>query len=261
MMGYTVAFANQKGGTGKTTTVANLAGVLAESGQKVLMVDFDPQANLTVAFGIQPHSLKHTLYDVLAEDVAITDIIQPVRENLDIAPSYINLSTMELQLVSEMNREYALRRAIEPTKSQYEYILVDCTPSLGLLTVNALAAANGLVIPAACDYLSSVGVMLLLNTISRMKRKGVNSGLQLLGVLPTRYDTRTNNAREVLEDMREELGTHVRVFETSIRESVRFKEAPIAGKTIIEYRSSHPGAEDYRNFAKEFVNVTQTSHS
>lgn len=251
-MHHVVALANQKGGTGKTTTAINLAGALAEMDKSILAVDLDPQSSMTVGFGAVPADIAAGMYEVLIEGRPIKDIIIPVRETIDLAPTNINLSVAEVQLVSEMRREDRLKHALAPIQEQYDYVLIDCPPSLGLLTVNALSAADGVVIPMSCDYYSLVGVTLLLNTIARMKTQ-LNPRLEILGVLPTRYDGRTLHAKEVLGEVRRKLASHCRVYTTVIRESVRIKEAPIAGQTITEYQTNHPAAQDYRDFAKEFV--------
>jgi chromosome partitioning protein len=251
-MAHIVAFANQKGGTAKTTTVTNLAGVLNELGRRVLLVDLDPQASLTIGFGVDVSGLRETVYEVMIGDTALRDVIVPVREYVDLAPANINLSVAELQLVSEIRREDRLRHALAPIRDAYDYILVDCPPSLGLLTLNALAAADSVLIPMSCDYYALVGVRLLLDTLRRVQER-LNPDLAVLGVLPTRYDSRTLHAKEVLEEVRAKLDGQTKVFETVIRETVRFKEAPIQGQTITEYVSDHPGADDFRRLTQEFL--------
>ena len=253
-MSHIVAFANQKGGTGKTTTVINLAGALTELGQHVLAVDIDPQGNLTIGFGIDVFSLTSTIYEVMVNGQPLAEIIKPVRENIHVAPTNINLSVADLQLAGEIRREDRLRDALAPVKERYDFVLIDCPPSLGLLTINALSAADQVLIPMACDYYSMVGVRLLLNTIQRIQSR-LNPRLKILGVLPTRFDSRITHAKEVLNEAREKLGQHVKVFDAVIRESVVFKEAPVGGQTITEYNSKHPGAEDYRLFAQEFTHA------
>ncbi len=251
-MAYTIAFANQKGGTAKTTTVANLAGVLNELGTRVLLVDIDPQASLTIGFGVNVPELGQTMYDVIAGDAALADVLRQVRENVDLAPTNINLSVAELQLVGEMRREDRLKQALAPLQGRYDFILIDCPPSLGLLTLNALSAADHVLIPMSCDYYALVGVRLLLDTLRRVQER-LNPHLRILGVLPTRYDARTLHSKEVLEEVRGRLDGQVNVFDTVIRETVRFKEAPIQGQTITEYMSGHPAAQDFREFTEEFL--------
>lgn len=252
-MTHTIAFANQKGGTAKTTTVANLAGALNERGHKVLLVDLDPQASLTIGFGVDVSTMAQTVYDVIANDVPLADVVTPVRENVDLAPTNINLSVAELQLVSEIRREDRLKQALAPLKGQYDFIMVDCPPSLGLLTLNALSAADRVLIPMSCDYYALVGVRLLLDTLRRVQER-LNPELIILGVLPTRYDARTLHSKEVLDEVRSKLSGQVHVFDAVIRETVRFKEAPIQGQTITEYMSTHVGAQDIRDFTEEFLN-------
>lgn len=251
-MAQTIAFANQKGGTAKTTTVANLAGALNEMGKKVLLVDLDPQASLTIGFGVDVSAMPQTVYDVIADDTPMAEILTPIRENVDLAPTNINLSVAELQLVSEMRREDRLKQALAPLQADYDFILIDCPPSLGLLTLNALSAADRVLIPMSCDYYALVGVRLLLDTLRRVQER-LNPDLKILGVLPTRYDARTLHSREVLEEVRDKLSGQVHVFDAVIRETVRFKEAPIQGQTITEYMSEHIAAQDIRNFTQEFL--------
>jgi chromosome partitioning protein len=252
-MPHTISFSNQKGGTAKTTSVINLAGTLAEMGKKILVVDVDPQGSLSIGFSVRIPIEEPTTYEVMVDGLPLQRIIQPVRENIDLAPTNINLSVAELQLVGKIRREDKLKNAIASVKDNYDFVLIDCPPSLGLLTINALAAADKVLIPMSCDYYSMIGVRLLLDTIRRIQSE-LNPQLKILGVLPTRFDARTAHAREVLDETRETLGQHIKVFETVIRETVRIKEAPIEGKTITEYMSNHPGAQDYRDLAKEVIN-------
>lgn len=252
-MGYTIAFSNQKGGTGKTTTVINTAGALAEQGKRVLLIDADPQASLTVGFGLNMSELNNNVYHAMVEQQPLQDILISVRENIDIAPTNIMLSAAEMRLATEYRREDRLALAIKPVKDQYDVIFIDCPPSLGILTINALSAADGVVIPMSCDYYSLIGVHLLLDTIQRITGQ-INPDLRVIGVLPTRYDRRTLHSKEVLAGVRERLKGQVYVFDAIIRESVRLKEAPIEGKTITEYMRSHPVAQDYVDFATELAN-------
>jgi len=253
-MSHTIAFANQKGGTGKTTTVINLAGALAEIGKKILIVDNDPQASLSLGFGVDVPTLEKTLYDVMVSGYPIQKTIISLRDNIDLVPTNIYLSAAELQLAGEIRREDRLKNGLARIKDSYDYVFIDCPPSLGLLTINALSAADKVLIPMSCDYYALIGVKLLLDTIGRIQNQ-LNPELEILGVIPTRFDRRTIHSKEVLSDVRGKLGAHIRVFDSVIRESVRFKEAPVEGKTITEYSSDHPGAEDYRDLAKEFIDV------
>lgn len=251
-MSRTIAFANQKGGTGKTTTVINLAGALAELGQKLLVVDADPQGSLSIGLGVDVAGIDQNLYHVMVQGVPIQDIIVSVRDNIDVAPTNIYLSVADLQLAGEIRREDRLKNALKLVKDNYDFVLIDCPPSLGLLTINALSAAEQVIIPMSCDYYAMVGVRLLLDTIARIQTQ-LNPDLKILGVLPTRYDRRTTHAREVLEEAHSKLGDHIHVFDPPIRETVRFKEASVAAQLITEYSNSHPGAEDYRSLAKEIL--------
>lgn len=254
-MGITIAISNQKGGTGKTTTAVNLAGALAELGKKILVVDIDPQASLGVGFAVETAHLEKTLYNVVIDEMPIEETLIKVREKIDLAPANIYLSAAELQLSGVIRREDRLKNALQDRKESYDYILIDSPPSLGLLTINALSAAEQLLIPMSCDFHSMVGVKLLLETINRTRRQ-LNPQIEVLGVLPTRFDLRTLHAKEVLEEVREKLGKQrIRVFDSVIRETVRFKEAPIEGKTIMEYMNDHPGAQDYRSLAKEVLEI------
>ncbi len=249
-MARCIAVANQKGGSGKTTTTRSLGAALAELGRRVLLIDLDPQASLSEGAGLQLHSLPNTTYQVLIGTVKLADIIAPVEKGVDIAPANIHLSAAELQLVNMNRREDKLRNAIKLVRPDYDYILIDCPPSFGLLTVNALSAADSVLIPMACDYYTMLGVRLLLETVREI-RDEVNPQLRIEGVLPTRYDGRTLHAREILEQTRQALGSSIRVFDTVVRESVRFKESPITGRSILAYATGSEGAKAYRALAEE----------
>jgi len=252
-----IAIANQKGGSGKTTSAVHLAVAIAEVGYSTLLVDVDPQGHGSEALGIPSESLRHEFSDVLAGEMRITDIIIPdVRPGLDLAPSNIRLSDMELTLVNVRFREHKLKRALEPIVRRYQYVLLDCPPNLGLLTVNSLIAANKVLIPATSEYLSMLGVSLLLKTINAIKGEATPE-LAILGVLHTRYKPRTLHAREVIARTKAELGDAVKVFETPIHESTRFAEAMGLGQTVFELAPDIQGAQAYRELAKEVVNATQ----
>ena len=249
-MARVIAVANQKGGSGKTTTTRSLAASLAERGRVVLMIDLDPQASLSEGCGIALQDLKNTTYQVLLGTARLTDTVLEIEERVALAPANIHLSAAELQLVNSNRREDKLRNAIRPVRDSFDYVLIDCPPSFGLLTVNALSAADSVLIPMACDYYTLLGVGLLLETVKDIQRE-VNPNLTVEGILPTRYDARTLHAREMLQRAKDELGGNYRIFKTIVRESVRFKESPIAGKSILEYARTSDGAKAYRSLAEE----------
>jgi chromosome partitioning protein len=246
-----IALCNQKGGVGKTTTTINLGAALAEYGRRVLLVDFDPQGALGAGVGIHPHTLEHTIYDVMMTGEATArDVIRPTAvPGMDLLPANIDLSGAELLLVSEVGREQALMRALRPVRSDYDVILVDCQPSLGLLTVNALTAAQWVVIPLECEYFSLRGVALLQDTIRKIQER-TNPDLQLAGVLPTMFD-RTVHAREVLGRVVEAFGD--RVFHTVITRTVKFPETSVAGVPITVYAPTSAASVAYRQLAREVL--------
>lgn len=254
-MAKVIAMANQKGGTAKTTTTLNLGAALAEMGRKVLMVDMDPQGSLAVGWGISDvYNLPKTIYHVLMGEAILRDVIVPVRLNVDIAPANIYLSAAEFQLINKHRREDKLKNALQSVRDAYDFVLIDCPPSLGLLTVNALSACDQVLIPMSCDFYSMVGVTLLLDTIREIQVE-VNPRLKVMGILATRYDSRTLHAREVLERTKNEIGKGLRIFAPLIKESVRFKESPIVGQSILEYAGSTDGARAYRALAEEVDNA------
>ncbi len=248
-----IAVANQKGGSGKTTTTRSLGAALAELGHSTLMVDLDPQASLSEGCGLDLLNLERTTYQVLLGYARMADAILNVGEHLDLVPANIHLSAAELQLVNMNRREDKLRNALRPVKDDYEFVLLDCPPSFGLLTINALSAASSVLIPMTCDYYTMLGVRLLLDTVREIQEE-VNPDLGIEGILPTRFDGRTLHSKEILEQTRVALGASVRVFDTVVRESVRFKETPITGKSILEYAGASEGARAYRELAKEISN-------
>ena len=247
-----VAVCNQKGGVGKTTTTINLGAALAEQGRKMLLVDFDPQGALSVGLGIQPHEIDSTVYNLLMErGVTAKDVIFPTEiENLDLLPSNIDLSAAEVQLVSEVARESALARALKPLLPDYDYVIIDCQPSLGLLTVNALTAAHSVIVPLECEFFALRGVALLTETIEKVCER-LNPDLRLDGILATMYDSRTVHSREVLARVVEAFGEHV--FHTVIGRTVRFPETTVAGEPITTYASNSVGAAAYRQLAREVL--------
>jgi chromosome partitioning protein len=247
-----LAMCNQKGGVGKTTSAINLGAALAEVGRRVLLVDFDPQGALSVGLGVQPHELERTTYNLLMERAA--DIEDTLRKtsvpNLDLLPSNIDLSAAEIQLVGEVAREQALSRALAPVVDRYDYVLIDCQPSLGLLTVNALTAAHGVIIPLECEFFSLRGVALLIDTIDKVQQR-LNPDLKLEGILATMYDGRTLHGREVYARVLEAFGD--KVYDTVIARTVRFPETTVAGEPITSWASSSSGAKAYRDLAREVI--------
>ena len=251
-MTHVIAVANQKGGVAKTTTVIHLGVAIAELGKHVLLVDLDPQGHLAEGFGLVSDKLEMEMSDVLDGSKRIGDIIIPgLRPNLDLAPSNIRLSDMELTLVNLRFREYKLKRALEPILKRYDYVLLDCPPSLGLLTVNALIAASEVVIPMASEFYSMLGVSLLVKTIHTIKGEA-NPDLAVRGIIHTHHK-RTLHAREVVARTKAELGDQIHVFETPINDSTRFAEAAGQGSTVFETAPEIEGAVAYRQIAKEIV--------
>lgn len=252
-MSRVIAIANQKGGSGKTTTTRSLAGALAECDKRVMMIDLDPQASLSEGCGIDLYGLERTTYQVLLGTVRLADVLVVVEPLVQLAPANIHLSAAELQLVNMNRREDRLRNALRLVKDQYDFVLIDCPPSFGLLTVNALSAASSVLIPMTCDYYTMLGVRLLMETVREMQAE-VNPDLAVEGILPTRFDARTLHSKEILEQTRAGLGASVRVFDCVVRESVRFKESPIRGESVLQYAGSSDGARAYRDLAKEIIN-------
>jgi len=247
-----VALCNQKGGVGKTTSTINLGAALTEYGRRVLLVDFDPQGALSVGLGIQPHQLDRTIYDVLMESsVTIDDVLLKTNvPGLDLVPSNIDLSAAEVQLVNEVAREQTLARALGPALQDYDLVLIDCQPSLGLLTVNALTAADEVVIPLECEFFALRGVALLIDTIEKVRER-LNPRLHIAGILATMYDSRTVHGREVFSRVVEAFGDTV--FDTVITRTVRFPETTVAGEPITTWAPSSSGALQYRALAKEVL--------
>ena len=247
-----IAMCNQKGGVGKTTTTINLGAALAELGRHVLLVDFDPQGSLSVGLGVNPHTLPASIYNLLmGQGTSIDDVIRETNvHDLDILPSNIDLSAAEIQLVSEVAREQTLLRLLEAVRSRYDVILIDCAPSLGLLTINALTAADWVLMPLECEFFALRGIALLTDTIAKVQDR-LNPRLEILGILGTMYDPRTLHSREVLERVVEAFGEQV--FHSVIRRTVKFPETTVAGEPITTYAPKSPGAEAHRSLAREVL--------
>jgi chromosome partitioning protein len=244
-----IVVANQKGGVGKTTTVANLGVALAAMGKRVLLVDLDPQAALTATFGIDPYNLSRSVYSVLINrNMSLARILRPAGETtMAIAPASVDLASADLQLVNEEGRAFRLRESFEHSRIPFDFVLMDTPPSLGLLTLNGLVAADEVLVPVQCHYLAMRGVRALMETVWRVKRK-LNPGLRLLGLLPTMYEPRSPHAREVLKEMRQVFTS--KVFDVVIENSIKFAEAPVVMQSLIEYDPLHEGASAYRQLAE-----------
>ena len=247
-----ISMCNQTGGVGKTTTTINLGAALAELGRKVLIVDFDPQGAASAGLGINAHELDSTIYDLLVAnrpDIR-TVVHETTVEGLDIVPANIDLSAAEVQLVNEVAREQALKRVLRPVLDEYDLILVDCQPSLGLLTINALTASHGVIIPLETEFFALRGVALLVETVERVKDR-LNGSLEIDGILATMVDSRTLHSREVLERLEQAFGEQL--FDTRIRRTIKFPDATVASEPITSYAPFHPGAEAYRRLAREVI--------
>jgi chromosome partitioning protein len=245
-----LALANQKGGVGKTTTTINLGAALAELGERVLLIDMDPQGSLGVGMGLEPHAREVTVYNLLMQDEASLDdaLVETRVDGLHLLPANIDLAAAELLLVQEVAREQALQRVIQRLVYRYDRILIDCPPSLGLLTINGLTAADGVIIPLECEYFALRGMSLLMQTLERVQSR-LNPKLRLEGIVATMFDSRTLHTREVLERVRENFGDAV--FQTTVNKTIRFAEAPVAGEPILTYSSRSRGSTAYRELAKE----------
>lgn len=250
-----IAISNQKGGTAKTTTAITLGHALAEKGKKILLVDLDPQSSLTISFGIDVINLEKTVYNVLVEnniDTSIEDaLIRDVIKNVDLLPANIDLSSAEIELLHEFSRESTLKFALKKIKDNYDFIIIDCPPTLSLLTTNALTAAKEVIIPIQCDYLAMRGAGLLIKTIRKVQKK-LNPNLKVLGILITMHDKRTIHSRDVLNEIKSTFGDLV--FKSIIKYSVKAKEAPVGGETVLSYDSSSDISKAYRVLADEILN-------
>jgi chromosome partitioning protein len=243
------ALANQKGGVAKTTTTINLGAALVERGLRVLCIDLDPQGNLTMSQGLNPDSIERSMFDVLVHRLPIEEVIE--HREVDIAVSSIDLAGAELALSSQIGRERALQKAVEPVRELYDYILIDTPPSLGLLTINAFVAATGVIVPVQTEYLSLRGLVQLENTL-QMVRENLNPEVHIVGILPTMFDKRVTHSREADEILRENFGELV--YRTRIRKTVRYAEAPVKGSSVLAYEPAGEAAEMYRDLAKEVLN-------
>lgn len=250
-MSQVLAIVNQKGGVGKTTTAINLAVLLAAKRKRVLMIDIDPQGNATSGFGFDKNRLEHTIYEVLIDEVSIEKTYQKTgRQNLWLCPANIQLAGAEIEMVDKVSRETILKRSIAKAREAFDYVLIDCPPSLGLLTVNALTAADGMIVPIQSEYYALEGLTQLMETVSVVKR-GLNPTLDIFGVIVTMFDSRTQLAHQVASEVRRYFGE--RVFRTIIPRNVRLSEAPSFGKAITEYDPKSKGAESYDALSKEVI--------
>lgn len=261
-----IAVINQKGGVGKTTTVANLGVCLAQEGKRVLLIDADPQGSLTLNLGIKdPDGLEETIAHLLREIVEDGTVSPEMgiihnKEGVDLLPSNIELSGLETSLVNVMSREFVLREYISQVKDRYDYILIDCMPSLGMLSINALVAADSVIIPCQPNYLSTKGINLLLGSVLKVRRT-INPKLRIDGILFTMVDGRTKNAKEIIESLRQTMGQNIRVFETEIPRSVRVAESSLMGQSVLSYDSGGKAAAAYRALTKEVIDIEERTQN
>jgi len=254
-MAYVISVVNQKGGVGKTTTTVNLGAYIAENRKRVLIIDLDPQGNSTSGFGVDKSQIENSVYDLLVNETPIKDVIQSTNvKRVDLCPTNINLAGAEVELVSAMSRETILQRALGTVLDQYDYVLIDCPPSLGLLTINSLTASNGILVPIQGEYYALEGLTQLVDTINLVKKR-LNPGIGILGVVITMFDGRTQLTRQVVEEVQKYFGD--KVFKTLIPRNVRLAEAPSHGMTISEYDAKSKGGKAYCALAKEVIQRTK----
>lgn len=250
-MGRIIAIANQKGGVGKTTTAINLSACLAEKGQKVLAIDMDPQGNMSSGLGLDKGSIDKTIYDMILGEIDVEDVINKgTIENLDILPSNVDLSAVEIELIDEENKEFIVKNSIQKVRDNYDFVIIDCPPSLSLLTINAMTTADSVLVPIQCEYYALEGLSQVMRTINLVRRK-MNPSLEMEGVVFTMYDARTNLSLEVVENVKNNLNE--RIYKTIIPRNVRLAEAPSHGMPINIYDSKSAGAENYRLLAAEVI--------
>ena len=251
-MGRIIAVANQKGGVGKTTTSINLAASLAVKGKKVLLIDTDPQGNATSGFGIEKNEVENTIYELILEECSIQDcIIKDVLPNISIIPSNVNLAAAEIELIGVEKKEFILKSAVDYVIDQYDYVIIDCPPSLNMLTINSMTTANSVLVPIQCEYYALEGLSQLIHTINLVKAR-LNPDLEMEGVVFTMYDARTNLSMQVVENVKNNLKQYI--FKTLIPRNIRLAEAPSYGMPICKYDSKSAGAEAYMNLAEELIN-------
>lgn len=251
-MGRIIAIANQKGGVGKTTTAINLSSCLAEKGKKVLSIDMDPQGNMTSGLGVDKDEISKTVYDLIIGEASIEDVIcKGVSENLDILPTNIDLSAAEIELIGIDEKEYIIKKEVEKVKNDYDFIIIDCPPSLSMLTINAMTTADSVLVPIQCEYYALEGLSQLIHTIELVQER-LNPGLSIEGVVFTMYDARTNLSLQVVENVKDNLAQNI--YKTIIPRNIRLAEAPSYGMPINQYDPKSAGAESYRLLAEEVIN-------
>ncbi len=252
-MGKTIAVANQKGGVGKTTTAINLAAALAANGKKVLLMDLDPQGNASSGFGIEKNEIENTIYELLLGECSINDcIISNVLENISVIPSNVNLAAAEIELIGINRKEYILKKEVEYVKDDYDFLIIDCPPSLNMLTINAMTTADSVLVPIQCEYYALEGLSQLIHTINLVKER-LNRGLDMEGIVFTMYDSRTNLSNQVVENVKQNLSAQIYVCETLVPRNIRLAEAPSFGQPITVYDPRSTGAEAYMKLAEEII--------